>query len=152
MIASGTFRMKATKALEFVKSPEKGTPGVSVTCTYLSGPNAGSTIEWVGWLSDKTTARTSESLATMGYDGEDPSTVTRNEWDGVTEDEEYEKADGTKGTRPRLMWVNGGSRMVAMSAAEISGAKDRLRSALTAARAKAAPAEAPAADVPDWAK
>jgi hypothetical protein len=137
-IASGTFTMKAAGPLEFVKSPEKETPGVKVICSYVDGPNVGQTIEWIGWLSDKTAARTSESLGIMGYDGDDPASVTKQPFQGVTEEEEYDKADGSKGTRPRLKWINGASRMVPMNVAEMSGAKERIKAAMLAAKAKAA--------------
>lgn len=151
MLQSGTYTMQAAGPGELMKSPEKETPGVRVICRYLDGPNEGQTIEWIGWLSDKAIARTGESLVNMGYDGEDLSTVTRNKFQGVTEDEEYDKADGSKGTRARLKWINGGSRMVAMSAPEATGAKDRLKAAMLAAKA-AKPAAPPAEDVPDWVK
>ena len=136
-IVSGTFEMVAAGPLEMVASPEKGTPGVRVYCKYIDGPNKDQTIEWIGWLSEKTSVRTGESLANMGYDGEDPSTVTRSKFQGVTEEEEYTKADGSTGSRPRLKWINGTSRMVVMSGAELAGAKDRLKAAMLAAKAKA---------------
>jgi hypothetical protein len=142
MLAAGTFEMRAVSDLEFVKSPEKGTPGVRVLCKYLEGPNKDSTIEWIGWLSEKTTAKTSESLAIMGYDGSDASTVKLCSFQGVSEAEEYDKADGTKGQRMRLQWINGASRMVSMNAAEVAGAKDRLKSALLALKSKQPAAKA----------
>ena len=136
--------MKATGPAEMVKSPEKGTPGVRVMCGYVDGPNAGQTIEWIGWLSDATVARTAESLANMGYDGSDLTTVTKNSFQGVTEEEEYTNTAGEVKSRPRLKWINGASRMVAMSSAEVAGAKDRLKSALIAAKAKTSAPSNPA--------
>lgn len=142
MIASGTFRSKAAGPLEFVKSPDKGTPGVKVIVQFKEGPDAGSTLEWIGWLSDKTTARTGESLGYMGYDGSDPASVMRNEFISVVEHEEYTKTDGSVAKRPRIQWINdpngAGGRMVPMSATEVVGAQDRLKAAMLAAKAKAA--------------
>ena len=134
--------MKAAGPAEFVKSPEKETPGVKVICEYLDGPNKGSTIEWIGWLSEKTVARTGESLALMGYDGSDPASVTKHKFQGVTELEDYTNTAGETKQRPRLQWINGASRMVPMNGAEIAGAKDRLKSAIMALKAKA-PAASP---------
>jgi len=110
---------------------------VKVRCEYLEGPNKGQSIEWIGWLSEKTVARTGESLEIMGYDGSDPETVTKNTFQGVTELEDYTNTAGETKQRPRLQWINGASRMVAMNAAEVAGAKDRLKSALMALKAKA---------------
>lgn len=136
-IESGTYTMKAAGPAEMVKSPEKGTPGVKVVCLYMDGPNVNKTIEWMGWLTEQTMARTAESMAHMGYDGSDLSTVTRQCFQGVTEYETYDKADGGQGERARLKWINGASRMVSMSAGEQAGAKERLKSAFLAAKAKA---------------
>lgn len=129
--------MKAVGPGELVKSPDKGTPGVKVLCQYMTGPNTPQTIEWIGWLTDAAVARTAESLANMGYDGSDLSTVTRMCFEGVTEYEPYKKADGSEGDRPRLRWINGTSRMEAMSSVEMAGAKERLAKAFLAAKAKA---------------
>jgi hypothetical protein len=141
-IESGTYTMKATGPAKLVKSPEKGTPGIEVICQYMDGPNVGKTIEWIGWLTEQTIARTGESLGHMGYDGSDLSTVTRQCFQGVTEYETYDKTDGSQGERPRLKWINGASRMESMSPAEMTGAKDRLRAAMLAVKAKASHGQA----------
>ena len=138
MIATGNFAAKGAAPLEFVKSPEKGTPGVKVAVELKAGPNTGERIEWVGWLTDKTTHRTGESLTLMGYDGSDPATVTRKEFIAVIEHETYNNAAGEQKTRARVAWINdpsGGGRMDPMTAPEVAGAKERLKAAMAAAKA-----------------
>ena len=145
MIKTGSFAAKAASPLEFIKSPEKGTPGVKVTIELKAGENNGERIEWIGWLTDATTARTGESLTLMGYDGDDPASVTRKEFIAVVEHETYVNKAGESKVRPRVAWVNdpsGGGRLDPMSGAEVAGAKDRLKAALTAAKAKAGQAKA----------
>ncbi len=58
MIRTGSFAARAAAPLEFVKSPERGTPGVQVHIELKAGPNMGERIEWIGWLTDATMART----------------------------------------------------------------------------------------------
>jgi hypothetical protein len=140
MIATGSYAVRAAEPLSFVKSPEKGTPGVKVTLRLEAGPDKGAHIEWIGWLTDATTARTSESLALLGYDGNDPASVMTKEAIGVIEHEEYTKKSGEKAQRPRVAWINdptGGGRMDPMTPAETAGAKERLKAAFAAAKAKA---------------
>lgn len=141
MIKTGSFAAKAAGPLEFVKSPEKGTPGVKVTVELKAGENLGERIEWIGWLTDATTVRTSESLALMGYDGSDPESVMRKEFIAVIEHESYTNKAGESKQRPRVAWINdpsGGGRMDPMTTPEIAGAKERIKAALAAAKAKAA--------------
>jgi len=140
MIGTGSFAAKAAGPLEFVKSPEKGTPGVKVVVELKAGPNTGERIEWIGWLTDATTARTGESLALMGYDGSSPDTVMIKEFIAVIEHEQYTNKAGEAKTRARVAWINdptGGGRMDPMSKSEIAGAQQRLKAALTAAKSKA---------------
>ena len=132
-----TVRAKAAGPLAWVSSPETGTPGVEVTFRILDGVDKDATIRWDGWLSDSTVARTQESLGLMGFDGDRDESVMGNEVNIVIEEEEYPKKDGTQGKRPRVRWVNslsGGGGFEAMSAAQIAGAKERLKAAALAAR------------------
>ena len=140
MIGTGSFAAKAVSPLEFIKSPEKGTPGVKVVVELQAGENKGERIDWIGWLTDATTARTGESLTLMGYDGSDPASIQRKEFIAVIEHEQYTNKAGESKTRPRVSWINdpsGGGRLDPMSGAEVAGAKERLKAALTAAKAKA---------------
>lgn len=141
MIGTGSFAAKAASPLEFIKSPEKGTPGVTVAIELKAGPNMGERIQWVGWLTDATEVRTGESLALMGYDGESPDSVMRKEFIAVIEHEEYKNKDGATKTRARVAWINdpsGGGRLDPMTAPEMADAKARLKVAMLAMRAKAA--------------
>jgi hypothetical protein len=146
-----TTKARASGPLSWITSPEKGTPGVEVTFRLLEGPDKDATIRWVGWLSDSTVSRTQESLGLMGYDGDRDESIQGNEVNLVIEDEEYPKKDGSTGRRPRVRWVNslsGGGGFEPMSAAQISGAKERLKAAALAAKSKK-PA-APAAEEPQF--
>lgn len=149
MIGTGSFAAKAASPLEFVKSPEKGTPGVQVVVELKAGPNVGERITWIGWLTEATTARTGESLSYMGYDGSDPSSVMKKEFIAVIEHETYQNTAGETKTRARVAWINdpsGGGRMAPMTGPEIAGAKERLAAALTAAKSKKTATGNPADD------
>ena len=153
MIATGSFAAKAAGPLEMVKSPEKGTPAAKVVIELKAGPNVGERIEWLGWLTDKTTERTAESLALMGYDGSNELSVMNKEFIAVIEHEEYTNKAGEKKMRPRVAWINdpsGGGRLDPMTATEVAGSKERLKAALTAAKAKAGKAVVKDDDAPDF--
>lgn len=138
MLATGSYDAKGV-SLSFGKSPEKGTPCVIVKLQLLEGPDKGATTEWVGWLTENTEARTGESLRLMGYDGVNDASVGANVFSAVIEHEPYTKADGTPAERDRVAWVNArgaAGRFQQMSSAEVSGAKERLKAAMTALKAK----------------
>lgn len=138
MIATGSYRARGI-SLDFIESPEKQTPGVKVVLRLEEGPDKGSNIEWIGWLSEKTIQRTGESLSLFGHDGEDASTITRNEVIAVIEHEEYTRKNGEVAHRPRVSWINdpsGAGRFVQMGPAAVAGAKERIKAAMMAAKAK----------------
>src|SRR6266496_3126842 len=92
-----------------IESSKKNTPGVTAVLSVdEDGPMKGATIEWTGWLTDATKARTAESLSLLGCVDEDLLRISQSEEPVpiknpqgviiVCEDEEYEKNDGTKGT------------------------------------------------------
>lgn len=141
MIATGSFKARACTPISWIKSEKSGTQGAEVTFRLLEGPDAQSTLKWVGWMSDKTLVRTQEALALMGFDGENEATVQANDVLVVIDHEEYTKADNTVAKRARIQWINdpaGGSRFATMDAAQVSGAKERLRAAALAAKKPAA--------------
>lgn len=156
MISTGTYRAKAIRPIQWSESPEKHTPGAVVRIKILEGPEGtkDQSIDWVGWLSDKTVERTQESLATMGYDGDDDASVMRNEFEVVIEHETFTRTNGEQDTRPRAAWINkpgGAGRFDAMGPAEIAGAKARLKAAALAAKNKSgAPPTGDPADDPKW--
>lgn len=115
------------KAIRFIKSPEKGTPGFEVAFDFIEPSTGGvETLLWVGWLSEKAKDFTVETLVnvlgfngnvSMGADGvlNDPEVLDfKREVSLVVELEEYEKDGGVKGYSPRIKWVNsiGGSQYV----------------------------------------
>jgi hypothetical protein len=141
MIGAGSFAARAVGPMAYIKSPDKGTPGVEVTVELKAGPNTGERIQWVGWLTDRTLSRTTEALSYMGWDGSDPETVTRQEFVAVVEHEEYTAASGETRTRARVAWINdatGGGRLTPMTNTEVAGAQERLRAAFAALKVKSA--------------
>jgi hypothetical protein len=106
MIAEGTYTARAVSAM-LSKSPTKGTPCAVVTLRIEQpGPHKGELIDWIGWLSEATRARTAESLALMGFDGADLATVQRNEVAIVIEHETFTTESGATRTAPRVRWIN----------------------------------------------
>jgi hypothetical protein len=143
MIAFGSFRARAT-SLTYGKSPEKGTPCAIVMFLLSEGPDAGHSIEWIGYLTEKTEMATAESLARCGYDGSDDSTIGRNEVQIVIDGEDYTNKAGETKQRSRVRWINdlsGAGRFDAMAPHEVVGVKERLKAAMLASRAKAAAAK-----------
>jgi len=151
VISQGNYAGRGT-VLELIKSPEKGTPGCRVVMQILDGPDKGQTIEWIGWLSDRTSEKTTAALALMGYDGSDERSVSKRDVVLAIEHEEYTRANGESASRARVAWINdpsGGGRLVPMSSTEIAGTKDRLRSAMLALRGVKGPVQAPPMAVDD---
>ena len=121
MIGEGSFKARGVSA-SFGKSNTKGTPCVTVTLRLEDGPDKGQLIDWVGWLTDSTKARTAESLALLGFDGSDLKTCGANEIVVVIEHEEYTTEAGEVKQTARVRWINdparGGSRMQAVTPVE----------------------------------
>lgn len=133
MIAEGTFMARASGPVQFVKSPEKGTPGLVVTFLLKDGPDAGQRVDWTPWLSENTEARIAESLTLMGYDGERDDSVTRNDVLVVVRQEVNPK-DGK--SYPRVAFVNdpNRARFELLAGAELTGVKQRLKAAAMASK------------------
>ena|ERR1700722_7219568 len=75
------------------------------------GPFKGRTIEWNGWLGEKTRERTAESLAICGYDGSDPKTISNNLVQLVIEHETNVSAtNGKTYVNARVKWINDPNR------------------------------------------
>jgi hypothetical protein len=159
MIATGTFKARGCSDLEIVKSSKQETPGVRVLLQLLEGPDKGSTIEWVGWVSDKTIERTNESLGFMGYDGENPSSVKNKDVSIVIEKEQYDRQTESGQTvtneKAVVRWINdpnaAGGRFLATTASEQAGIMQRLKAAGLAAKSRTAnSAPANAEDEPQF--
>jgi len=148
MIAAGNYVAKA-KSLAYGKSPEKGTPCAIVQLVLQDGPDMGATVEWIGWLTEKTEAKTAESMALMGYDGIRDESIVRNNVQVVIEHEHYMNVAGEQKTRVRVAWINDPSaagRFETLAPGEVTGIKQRLQAAMIAAKAKAAAGKTKGAD------
>lgn len=144
MISQGSFKARGIAA-SMGKSSQKGTLCVSVTLRLEDGPHKGEMIDWVGWMSDATRARTAESLELLGFDGDDLATTNRNEVIAVIEHEEFTKQNGEVLLTPRVKWLNdpkrGGAKFAALSPGETQALMGSLRGYVLAA--KAAKGESP---------
>lgn len=131
MIPAGTHKAKAVSAT-LEKSPEKGTQNAHVKFQLESGE----TLDWYGYFTEKTEARTIEALLLCGWDGQDFVTfrgVTTNVVHVVVEHETYNGQ-----TRAKIAWVNDPNRTVGgkpMEAAEVSSFADRMRAKVAALKA-----------------
>ena len=96
MIEAGFYVTRAVGPVEFFEA-STGSKGVKVPFLV-----AGEYIEWLGWLTEKAEARTAESLAILGFDGEHEASVMDREVQLVIEHEEYETAEGEKRRAPRI--------------------------------------------------
>lgn len=138
IIQAGSYRARGIAA-SMGKSSQKGTLCVSVTLRLEDGPHKGELIDWVGWMSDATRARTAESLELMGFDGDALATTNRNEVTAVIEHEEFTKSNGEVLVTPRVKWINdpkrGGAKFAALSPGETQALMGSLRGYVLAAKA-----------------
>jgi hypothetical protein len=135
MIEPGTYTARA-KELAFITA-STGTEGARVFFELEDGRN----ISWVGWLSDACAARTAESLAICGFDGNDDSTVTRNQVHLVVDlDDPYTNEAGETVQRSRVKWINDPNRAKGigkpMEPSQALAAKQRLRGLVLASQQK----------------
>lgn len=102
MISDGTYR---ARAFAFKRGESStGTPNILVHFGISHGENAGWTVRWYGYLTEKSEQRTRDSLQTAGWDGIDIAVL-----DGlgscecliVVENEEYNGKEYCK-----VRWVN----------------------------------------------
>lgn len=118
MIPKGTYNAKATKA-DFGTSKKKQTDYVRVQFQVTDGPEAGQLVSWDGYFTEKTSARTIESLRFCGCTfpnsnitdlaGIDTQTVHI-----VVEHESFTPEQGENAgveqVRARVAWVNDPNR------------------------------------------
>lgn len=134
MLPEGTFHAVARSAVLSESSKNK-TPQVVVTFEITTAEHAGTKIDWFGFLTDKTTERTIESLRYAGWKGADLSDLSDLERDDtpvvalVVEHEEYEGK-----TRAKVQWVNreGGRGAAALPAAQAKAIAEKMRGAIAA--------------------
>lgn len=131
MLNPGTYKARAVSAA-LEKSAQKGTEQVNVTFRTESGE----TIHWIGFFTEKTQARTIESLMLCGWNGDDFATfagVDKNDVNIVVEHEMYEGK-----SRARVAWVNDPNRPVGgkpMEQAEVMSFAERMRAQVAALKA-----------------
>lgn len=123
-ITEGTKTGKALAA-RFVKSPEKGTPGIEVAFEFME-PSTGALerLMWIGWLSERAIENTMNVLTNIlgcnGNEQTDENGVFKDpkfldygrEVALVVELEKYLDKDNNEKFSPKIKWVNtlGGSK------------------------------------------
>lgn len=145
IVTPGNYKARAVGPVSFEKSSQQETPAALVQLRLEDGPHKGSTLEWKGWLTDKAKARTVESLVLMGFDGDDPASVQKNEVIAVCDNEPYDytndQGERKTGTRARISFINDPNRSVGfkpLDDAEREMIKGDIR-AMVAAQKSAAP-------------
>jgi len=113
MIPEGKYLAKAVGG-KYGLSNEKKTPGVAVTLEFKVSDKV-ERLFWKGWFSEKTTERTIEALALMGFDefksvGPDgsfgASHFDGSEVDIIVENESFVGSDGQTKVTPKIKWIN----------------------------------------------
>lgn len=136
MIAEGFYKARAIVPLQFGESSQKGTPEVWTTFTLVDdGPYKNAMIDWHGYLTEKTEARTTESLGYCGYDGNDPASVMTNDVQLEIEHEVNTYKDNAgverQGKRARIKWINSSDRVRVtskpMEPAKAMAAQERIK-------------------------
>jgi hypothetical protein len=148
ILTNGSFKARACSPVDFGKSSQQETPGVSVSIRLEEGPHKGTILEWKSYLTEKAKPRTVESLVLMGFDGEDPTSVMKNEIIAVLENEtnEYVNDKGEKRsyTETRIKWINdpgrtGGAKFLPLTDSEKAVIAGDIRAAVAAHKAANAP-------------
>lgn len=145
MLNPGNYKARGVSAT-LEKSSQKGTEQVNVTFRLESGE----TVHWIGYFTEKTEARTVESLMLCGWDGTDFASFSGIDQKDVMLVIEHEVYEGKP--RVRVAWVNDPNRSVGgkpMEGAEVASFAERMRARVAAVKAtRGEPAAAkPAAGV-----
>jgi len=113
MIPEGKYLAKAVGG-KYGLSNEKKTPGVALTLEFKVGDKV-ERLVWKGWFSEKTTERTIETLAIMGFDefksvqtdgSFGPENFDNSEVDITVEHESFVGSDGQPKVAPKIKWIN----------------------------------------------
>lgn len=134
--------MAKAVACVFDVSKNKGTEYTRVRFECIEeGPLRGEQSEWDGYYSEKTAQRTLDALMTMGWAGEDPSSIDTADIGNpvriVVEDETYTDDHGkTYPPRARVQWVNdpGRTAVRAVDPAVKAGFKEKMKGLVAATR------------------
>lgn len=129
MIPAGTYSAHAILGV-LSESGLKKTPQVVVDFEITTAEFAGEKITWYGFLTDKTTERTGESLRLAGYDGDDLEKLKDFDWTNAPNVEleiEHELYEGQ--TTAKVKWVNapGGMRAAPLSADKAKIVSSKMR-------------------------
>ncbi len=143
MIAEGKYQAKASPDVELGRTPNTQTAFVRVQFEITAECEfRGHQIHWDGWLTEKTSERTMDSLEHCGWDGaslSNPQGVGTKECSIVIEHEQSEK-DGK--LYPRVKWVNalgGGAKLkdeVKLDAAALRSIDQEFKASLMERRQK----------------
>lgn len=134
MLPERTYAAVARSAT-LTESEEKKTPQVAVTFEITTAEYAGERVIWFGFLTDKTTERTIQSLRYAGWKGTDLtdlSDLAKNDTpvvELVVEHETYKDK-----TRAKVQWVNpaGGRAGKALPADQAKALSAKMRGAIAA--------------------
>lgn len=138
MLPEGTYVAYA-KGATLSESQNKKTPQVVVDFEIGAAEQAGQRVQWVGFLTDKTTERTIESLRYAGWRGADLadlSDLSREDVPAVELVIAHEEYEGK--TYARVQWVNrvGGRVGAALPAEQAKALSAKMRGAIAAVDAK----------------
>jgi hypothetical protein len=142
MIPEGNYLARGM-SLTDGKSKDKGTPGMTVVFGITQeGPQKGQMMEWTGYLTEKSQARTAESLVLCGFDGTDYETIKKNEVLLVVVHEDQLPDPNNPNAPPRkrakIAWINdpnrGGMGMVPLDGSEREQVMANLRGLIFAKR------------------
>jgi len=134
MIEPQTVKARAVEAALGMTS--KGGEQIAISFQLLEGPNEGSRVTWYGFFTEKTLARTFETLEHCGWEGDDLSNL-----DGIERNDVYlvieHEQDQDGQPRARVRWVNavGGIAMQhRMAPAQATSFAQRMRGQVLAHR------------------
>lgn len=137
MISEGK-RIKARGVIAALGKTSGGSPQVAVELEILSGPDAGHSITWFGYFTEKTQQRTIESLRHLGWKGDDLSALDGIDANEVSIEIHHEEYNGEQ--QAKVKWINasGGLAMRdAMGAADAKAFAQSMRGAVIQANAAA---------------
>jgi len=114
MIKAGRYMAKVNGAVVLGTSSQKGTPFIEFYLTVVKGDEAGQSVRYTGYFSDKTARRTVQSLQYCGWKGDDLGVFADGTLHGLdgseveidVEIEPYTSSTGEEREAPRVAWIN----------------------------------------------
>lgn len=140
----GTFQARAIASESGLReSPEKKTKFFSILFEIVEGEHKGERFEWKGWLTEKASPRTIDSLLYCGFEGDDlnnPKGIDTNIVPIVLDEEPYTTDAGEERIATRVAWVNDPNRRVGLGVPiaepEAKSFADTMKGAIMAQREK----------------